>query len=147
MTLRLLNPWRPMQQLRREMDRLLSRFPWEGLPDGFALPTVQPAVNLWETPEAVHLELELPGVKTSELDISVIGQSVVLKGRWPELAAEKATYHRRERASGEFTKVMSLPTDVDPDRVEARLEGGVLAITLPKAEAVKPKKIAVSKAD
>ena len=127
--------------------RLLSRFPWDGWPDGFAMPTVQPAVNLWETSDAVYLELELPGVKSGDLDISVVGQSVLIKGRWPELAAEKATYHRRERASGEFTKVMSLPTDVDPDKVDARLEGGVLSITLPKTEAVRPKKIAVTKAD
>lgn len=145
MVVRLLQPWRPMQQFRREMDRLLSHFPWDVMRGGAGFVAVQPAVNLWETADSVYVEFELPGVKTEDLDISAIGQGLVVKGRWPDYRAENAAEHRRERPMGEFTKVVSLPTEVDPAKVEARIENGVLRIVLAKVEAAKPRKISVMK--
>ena len=145
MALRLLQPWRPMQQLRCEMDRLLSHFPWDVMPGGAGFVPALPAVNLWETADALHIEFELPGVKTEELEISAIGRGLVVKGRWPEHPVENTTQHRRERPTGEFTKVVSLPTEVDPAKVEARMENGVLSIVLAKVEAAKPRKISVTK--
>lgn len=145
MVLRVMQPWPPIRQLRREMDRLLSAFS----PDGSAWnwppanPT-QPAVNVWETPEAFHVELEVPGLKNDQLDLSVVGNELTLKIERPEVQQEGATYHRRERAVGTFTRVLRLPTSVDAQKVQATIQAGVLAIALPKAETARPRKIQVS---
>jgi len=144
MVFRSMNPQYPMQQLRREMDRLWSNVvgdavepPWTGLVRG------QPAVNLWETGEALFAELEVPGLKNDQLDLSVVGDQLTIKVERPDAEQEGVTYHRRERPVGAFTRVLRLPTPVSPDAVEAELKNGVLTIKLPKAEAVRPRKIEV----
>ena len=144
MVLRAMNPQYPMQQLRREMDRLWSSVvgdgvdpPWTGLVRG------QPAVNVWETSEAVFAELEVPGLKSDQLDLSVVGDQLSIKVERPEAEQEGVTYHRRERPVGSFTRVLRLPSPVASDAVQAELKNGVLTIKLPKAEAVRPRKIEV----
>jgi HSP20 family protein len=144
MVLRAMNPQYPIQQLRREMDRLWSSFagdgvepPWTGLVRG------QPAVNVWETSEAVFAELEVPGLKNDQLDVSVVGDQLGIKVERPDAAAEGVTYHRRERPVGSFTRVLRLPAPVASDAVQAELKNGVLTIKLPKAEAARPRKIQV----
>jgi HSP20 family protein len=134
----------PIRQLRHEMDRLLTGFvrspeaPWAGLRRG------QPAVNVWEDADTLKIELEVPGVRSDQVDISVVGGELALKIQRPEVKQEGVTYHRRERPVGSFTRVLRLPTEVEPDRVEAELRDGVLTISLPKAERAKPRKIEVS---
>jgi HSP20 family protein len=112
--------------------------PWSGTARN------QPAVNLWETPDALHVELEVPGVKTEQLDLSVVGNQLTIKIDRPEPQEEGVTYHRRERPVGSFVRVLELPADVDSTRVEADLQHGVLTIKLPKAEASMPRKIQVN---
>jgi HSP20 family protein len=130
-------------QLRQEMDRLLSSFvgnfadggrPW--------IDRGQPMINLWETEEALMAEAELPGVQQDQIDISVVGNDLTLKVERPELEKEGVTFHRRERPSGSFVRVVQLPAD----RVEAELRNGVLTLTLPKAESARPRKISVKTA-
>lgn len=134
----------PVHQLRDEMDRLLTGFfrqadlPWVTGRRG------QPAVNVWETADAVMVEMEVPGLRKDQLDVSVAGGELSLKIDRPQLNEEGVTYHRRERPVGTFTRVLRLPVEVDADRVEAELRGGVLTITLPKAESAKPRKITVT---
>ncbi len=147
MMLRSWRPLNPLTQLRREMDRLLSgrypdglEWPWTGLLRS------QPAVNVWETPESIHVELEVPGLKSDQLDISVVGDQLSIKVERPEPTEENATYHRRERAVGSFLRVVQLPAEVDADRVGAELHQGVLTIQLPKAATAKPRKIQVTSA-
>lgn len=134
----------PFTQLRREMERLFSDV-FEGR--GFGGPPWwephRPAVNVWEDQEAVCVELEVPGVKSENLDLSVVGNELTIKVHYPEEKIEGATYHRRERPVGDFARVLRLPTEVDPNKVEASLENGVLTIRLAKAEAARPRKIAV----
>lgn len=135
----------PIHQLRREMDRLLSGVVG-GLPEIGALASVvcgQPAVNLWETRDTVELEMELPGVKSDQVDISVQQDQLTIKVERPQTPAQDVTYHRRERPVGSFTRVLTLPAQVDAEKVEANLRDGVLRISLPKAEAVRPRKIPV----
>ena len=136
---------RPFHQLRHEMDRLLTGF-LGPTADGF-LPGVfrsQPAINVWEQNDALKVEMELPGVKSEQVDISVAGGELSIKINAADAAHEGVTYHRRERPVGSFSRIVRLPVEVDADRVEADLRDGVLTITLPKAASAKPRKINVT---
>jgi HSP20 family protein len=148
MVLRRVNSMLPVAQLRDEMDRLVSDFfgPENGGPSPrWSRPTVSfPPLNVWEDGDALYAEAEMPGVKSDELDISVIAGDLTIRGRRGEPQATGVAYHRQERGSGEFNRVLRLPVDVDANRVEATLTDGVLLIKLPKAESAKPKKIKVS---
>ena len=105
--------------------------------------TAFPAVNVWEDNDAFHLEAELPGLKQEDVNIAVTQRNVLtLSGeRKPEEG--EGRWHRRERGFGRFQRVLRLPAPVDADKVEARLDNGVLRLTLPKHEDAKPRRIAV----
>ncbi len=140
------NGLNPIWQLRGEMDRLFGDFlgranllPAEGVPQRGEFPPL----NVWQRDDAVLVEAELPGVKSEDLEISVTGNELLLKGRRPDLEAENVAFHRRERRVGEFQRVLRLPVEIDSQKVEASLTDGVLLLTLPKAEAAKSKKITV----
>jgi HSP20 family protein len=135
----------PIQQLRSEMDNLLGGFfgpTFDGLSRGFI--RCQPAVNVWDKGEELMVEMEVPGVKNEQIDVSVTGDELTIKAQRPDVSEEGVTYHRRERPTGDFTRVLSLPCAVDANRVEAELAEGVLTLRLPKAEAAKPRKITVA---
>lgn len=137
----------PLGQLRDEVDRLFSDF-MGGLSQ-FPAPAFVgrrgfPALNVWETSDTVHVEAELPGLRAEDLDINVVGRDLTLKGARQSAAGEGMTYHRRERAVGDFMRHLKLPAEVNADAVEASLREGVLLINLPKAEAARPRKISVA---
>lgn len=134
-----------LNELRREMDRLLNSFlsempegPWPLQGKGRLL------VNVWETPEAFYAEAEVPGVSQDQIELSVTGNELTIKVHRPEVSEQNVTFHRRERPVGEATRVIRLPGDVDHERVQADLQNGVLTVMLPKAEAARPKKIPVN---
>jgi HSP20 family protein len=103
-----------------------------------------PAVNLWEDNDNVYLEAELPGVEFKDLEIYVSGgNELTLKGERKPAVPERGVWHRQERTFGAFSRSLTLPFPVDPDKVEARLENGVLFVKLAKHEAAKPRKIKV----
>jgi HSP20 family protein len=142
-----LHRWQPLStfgqlnQLQQEMNRLFDRWGTDGnQPSGAAFP----AVNVWEDGDAVLLEMELPGLKLDNLEIYVTGgNQISIEGeRKPDLP-EKAVIHRQERGYGNFTRLLTLPAPVDPEKVEARLENGILTVKLNKHEAAKPRKITV----
>lgn len=134
-------------QLRQEFDRVFTDLARAvPMPSSFSAARPFPAVNVWETPHDLYAEAELPGVRESDLEILVVGNELTLKGKRPEPSATDAAYHRRERPTGGFTRVVKLPTEVNPDAVEASLRSGVLEIKLPKAEQAKPRKIQVTTA-
>lgn len=135
----------PFYQLRDEMDRLLSGF-FGPATDGLvpSLFRSQPAVNVWEREDALMVEMEVPGVKSEQVDVSVAGGELSIKITRPDAAQPGITFHRRERPVGSFGRVLRLPLEVDANRVEADLRDGVLTITLPKAESSKPRKINVT---
>ncbi|MFL5735375.1 MAG: Hsp20/alpha crystallin family protein [Chloroflexia bacterium] len=129
--------WRDMARLQDEMNKLFSTVA-QPTPVGY------PAVNFWTGEDSLILTSELPGVTLDGLDISVVGDTLTLRGtRAPEQLPEGATYHRRERQGGRFTRVHQLPFRVEPDEVSATLKNGLLNITLPRAHADRPRKIQV----
>jgi HSP20 family protein len=132
----------PLRQLRNEMHRLFDRFSGDGARllglGGY------PALNLWEDGEAVHVEAELPGVEFNDLEVLVNGgNELTVKGQRKSTLPEKSVWHRQERAVGTFSRTVMLPYAVDADKVEARLENGVLHVTLARHESARPRKIAV----
>jgi HSP20 family protein len=130
-----------MARLQRDMNRLFAQMP-TGVA-GDVAPTF-PAMNVWTDEDGAVVTAELPGVAPDDIDVSVVGDTVTLKGnRHPDELEEGDTYHRRERRYGAFTRAFQLPFHVEPDQVDANFRDGVLQISLPRAEEDKPKKIAV----
>jgi HSP20 family protein len=131
-----------MHQLQSEMNRLFDR--WGDGGRGHAFATSYPAVNIWDDAESVFVEAELPGLDSKDLEIHVTGgNQLTLKGERKEAIPEKGVVHRQERGFGTFVRVLTLPFQVNADKVDARFENGVLLIKLPKHEAAKPRKINV----
>jgi HSP20 family protein len=135
---------REMEQLRRDMNRLLADFPtslqWRMAPS-------YPAVNIWASGDCAVLTAELAGVALEDIEIAVENDALTLSGsRKPDDVEEGAAYHRQERRYGNFARSVRLPFRVESSKVEATLRNGVLTITLPCAEAEKPKKITVKAA-
>ena len=107
-----------------------------------------PAVDVRETKDALEVHAELPGIEPAEVEISVENSILTLKGtRNFEKATEGQTYHRVERAYGAFERSFTLPTNVDPERIQAVYRQGVLHLTLPKREEAKPKSISIKVED
>jgi HSP20 family protein len=134
----------PGYQFLDEMERLRGNLfsEWPGLFDvgGRRFP----AVNVWESGETLHVEAELPGLAADQLEISVVGRELTLKGARPEQPHGEAPYHRRERGVGSFHRTVRLPYEVDSAQVTASYRDGVLLIALPKAEAARPRKVNVT---
>jgi HSP20 family protein len=131
-----------LERMRRDMDRLS-----EGLARGISkepMAGVFPLMNVSEDKDNYYVRAELPGLKANDLDISVTGDTLSISGeRKIPAEDEKAQYHRREREAGKFSRIVSLPAQIDTGKVEARCSDGVLTVVLPRAEAAKPKQIAV----
>jgi HSP20 family protein len=131
-----------MDRLRREMDKLFDT----ALPRGQRPRTAPfPAINVYTNKdEGILVTAELPGVSPDELAISVTGDTLTLSGsRQPEALPETAQYHRRERGFGTFNRTFQLPYSINKEKVGATMQHGVLHITLPRAEAEKPRQITV----
>jgi HSP20 family protein len=104
---------------------------------------VFPVVNVWEDDRTIYTECELHGMRMEDLEVSVLGDELTIKGERRVDERENATFHCRERRFGAFSRVIRLPVDVNPDEVQAALRDGILTITLPKAETAVPRKINV----
>jgi len=138
------NPLAELARAKREMDRVFSSFSNRWPSGGFGLGSgVFPALNLSEDGDTLFLEAEVPGVHADDLEISVEGSTLVLRGERKADSPDNVSYHRRERVNGRFSKSITLPYDVDADKVEAQYKDGVLHLTLPKAEHAKPRSITV----
>jgi HSP20 family protein len=138
------NPWNELNVLSRAMDN------WLG--DAWKTATVQytgPAVDIAETDEAYTLKAALPGWKPSDVDVTFEDGAVTIKGEVkPENEGEstgddKIKWHRREIRKAAFQRTVNFPVDVEADKANAEFENGVLMLTLPKAEVVKPKQIKI----
>jgi HSP20 family protein len=133
--------WDQVQQLQTEMNRLFDRWSDSGR-QGFT--TSFPALNVWENADTVFIEAELPGLDPKDIEIHVTGgNQLTLKGERKPNVPENAVVHRQERGFGSFVRTLTLPFDVNADKVDARFENGVLLVKLAKHEAAKPRKIQV----
>ena len=131
------DPLQEMRRLQDEVNRLFSPTARLTPAPGF------PAMNAYAKEDGVVITAELPGVESGDLDISVFRDTLTLRGRREAEAADPNSYHRRERGQGQFARTVTLPFRVDPDRVEAELQHGVLRLRLHRPEEDKPRKIAV----
>lgn len=133
---------REMEQLQRRMNRLfqesfgMERLPWRA--------GVYPLVNLSEDHDYLYVRAELPGVRAEDLEITLQDNNLILRGERKIPAEDKqVNYHRRERESGFFRRIVALPSAVHGDKVEATCKDGILTVKLAKPEEVKPRKIEV----
>lgn len=132
--------WQEMDQLQREMNRLFDANNKERV---FTAPSY-PAINIWTNEDGQLISAEMPGVNPDNIDIDVTGDAISISGeRKSDDVVRDATYHRRERSYGSFSRTIQLPYMVDTKKVEASFKNGVLIISLPRAEADKPKKITI----
>jgi len=139
--------FQPLRQLREEVDRLVNDVWGSGGPmsPGFiSRHRSFPTLNVWETDGEIWAEAELPGVSEEDLDISVVGRELTIKGERKATKPDESVFHRQERGLGAFTRSIELPLEVDIDQIEATLRDGVLSLRLPKAESVKPRKININ---
>ncbi|WP_035068690.1 Hsp20/alpha crystallin family protein [Nitratidesulfovibrio termitidis] len=102
--------------------------------------TAYPLLNVHENDDGYTVDVSVPGVAPGDVELTLTDRNLIIKG---ERKATEGRYFRQERLSGSFQRILSLNVPVDRDRVSARSENGILRVTLPKAEAVKPRKIAV----
>jgi HSP20 family protein len=136
------DPFQELDRLQRQMDSLFQNVASrERYPHRVG---VYPLVNISEDQDHIYVRGELPGVNPEDLDITIKEQHLVIRGeRKIPMEEKNANYHRRERESGFFRRVLRLPAQVDPNKVEASCKDGVLTITLAKPEEVKPRQITV----
>ena len=135
--------FRDLDETRREMARLA-----DSLSESFGLSGggLFPAMNVFETAEAVVIRAEVPGIRPDDLDVSVENQTLTIAGerKMPEeTGSTEASYHRREREWGSFRRSFTIPRRVDADGVRAACADGILTIELPKAAEARPRQIAV----
>ncbi|MHC5211322.1 MAG: Hsp20/alpha crystallin family protein [Planctomycetota bacterium] len=135
----------PAGRLPRDLGTLFddwSAFPWSDANAGRNA-SAFPALNAWADDENLYVEAEIPGLGLEDIQITVLGEDLTLSGERQDVLEEGTSHHRRERGVGEFTRTLRLPSAVDAQRVEAQLKDGILGITLPKAEALRPRRITV----
>jgi HSP20 family protein len=125
-------------ELRREVERLMF-----DVESGAAEASSGPALSLEDRGTALFLRAELPGLSEKDLELTVTGTSLTLKGERKLEAPAGHTTHRSERSSYRFARTFELGTKVDPEKVQAALTNGVLTVTLPKAADAQPKQIQV----
>jgi HSP20 family protein len=140
--------WKPFEDvgtLRREMDRLWERF--FGEPVGVERPDGRwtPHTDVTETTNRVTIKVELPGLEPKDVEVSLSGDMLTIKGEKKEEKEEKDEHrHVVERTYGTFSRMVRLPAPVAADKITATVKSGVLTVTLPKTEAAKPKAITVT---
>jgi len=138
-------PFREVTRLRREMDRLWDDYFGAGRRGLRPLEAEwAPAVDVSETAEEVVVKAEVPGMEAKDIDISLSGDILTVKGeKKSEREETKENYHLVERSYGSFSRSLKLPAAVVVDKIEASYQKGVLTISCPKKEEVKPKTIEV----
>lgn len=145
------DPFREVDALRREVERAFEDFSswrwpfsWVSFLPGTAARRY-PLLNLSEDEDHLYIEALAPGVDPESLDVAIVGDQLRIAGEKspikPEIKAEE--FHRNERSAGKFVRTTTLPVAVDAGKVSAEYKNGLLLLTLPKAEEVKPKQIEV----
>lgn len=142
----MLTRWEPFREMRRIHD-MLDRVMDEGMTgrgDGNWFEGLAP-IDVYQTDDDVVIEASMPGVKPEDIEVSVTGDTLTLRG---EVREEKDVeterdYHVRERRYRRFARSLTLPSTVDANKAEATMDNGILTLSIPKAEAAKPKQITV----
>jgi HSP20 family protein len=145
------NPFEEMQTLRREIDRAFADFGRENPSYKVAFlpgrgPRQYPLINLLEDKDKLYVEALTPGVDPQSLNVSLMQNRLTISGEKSPIAGEvkPEAFHRNERASGKFLRTLDLPMAVDDSAIQAEYKNGLLFVTVPKAERVKPKQIDIN---
>ena len=142
-------PFRDGVTLRDAMNRLIEdsfvRSGWSGQPDGQQADqaNLRLPVDAYSTPDEIIITASVPGVKPEDVEITLEGDTLSIRGRRPG-PLENVNYVLQERNYGDFQRTLTINVPVDADKAEARFENGLLILTIPKAEAVRPKTIQVT---
>jgi HSP20 family protein len=131
------DPFAELRRMQGEMNRLFS---------GYGLATARdfPPINIWLGDNSVVVTAELPGVTRNEVSLNLQDDVLTLDGkREPKQQQENVNWQRRERSYGSFSRAVQLPFRIDPDKVQARFNNGILEIELERLEADRPKKIEI----
>ena len=132
-----------LDSLRDEFNQLFDRF-WTGELEPMAIGRWMPAIDVSETDSEVVVQAEVPGLEAKEIEISIEGGMLTIKGEKKEEREQKGRdYHRVERRYGTFVRSVQLPAEVVADKAEARYDSGILTVKLPKTAQAKPKQVAV----
>jgi HSP20 family protein len=143
--------WGPppdLPSVREAMDRLVEES-FVRAPRRFMEPILghELPMDIYQTAQAVVVKAPIPGVKPEDLDITIVGDTLTVKGQTrPDVEVGKEQYIRREISYGEISRSVTLPGGLDSDQAEAQFEDGVLTLTIPKAEEVRPKVVQVKMA-
>jgi len=140
-------PWRPFEELtsfRKEMDRLWDRFFSERPSMNILERGWEPSLDISETKGELIIKTEIPGMDPKDIDISLVGDTLTIKGEKKQEKEEKEeNYYRIERNYGAFSRMVKLPLAVQNDNIKASYQNGVLKITLPKSEEAKKKQVKI----
>lgn len=137
-------PFEEISRMRRQMDRIMDAL-WERPASAWGA-GVFPAINLTEDENGFYVRAELPGVAANDLEVQATGRNLTIAGeRKLAVENESARYHRREREGGRFSRAFTLPKDIEAERIEARMQDGILTLKIPKAESAKPRRINIEK--
>lgn len=137
-TWRFRSPWDELHRMRQQLEQMFDDTPGQRASAG-----VFPLINLTEDRNNYYVRAELPGVKAEALDIQATANNIAISGERKIAAEGDARYHRREREAGSFSRMIGLPGDINSNKVDAKLENGVLTVVIAKAEAAKPKQITI----
>jgi HSP20 family protein len=139
-----LDPFRDLSDIQSELNRVFDNF--FGRPAGTsAMERVwAPAVDMYETKDELVVSAELPGLNEKDIHLSITGDMLTLRGerQWSHEDRQDSVY-RSERWFGKFERTLPLPIPVQSDKVRAKYRDGVLTVTIPKAEEIKPKEIKI----
>jgi HSP20 family protein len=141
MVIRMRDPFAALTAIQQAMEGTMGR-------DWFGTRTAGrgafPLVNVFSDGDDYVVVAELPGVKKDDLDIQVLGDTLRIQGKKSVAYDETASVHRRERASGQFDRTLTLPAALDAAKVSADYRDGVLTLRLPRAESAKPRSISIN---
>jgi len=137
------DPFAVMEHLQNQINRAFNSSLSEW-PSVAGWGTSFPAADVYQDKDNVIVTAEVPGLEQKDVELSITGNTITLKGeKKQESEVKENSYHRVERSYGSFQRVIELPCEVNADKAKANLTNGVLTVTLPKSEAHKPKQVTI----
>ncbi len=143
------SPFKELEDMRRDMERLFGEF-FEPTPmrrrlwPKLEIGVIVPNVDMYDRKNEIVVKAELPGVEKENVDITITENNLTIKGeRKKDEEMKEEEYYSREMSYGSFTRTISLPVEVDSSKAKATFKNGILEIALPKKEEAKPKEIKV----
>ncbi len=142
---RAMTTWTPFREMERMMDDM-----WQGWPGLFRRTPMEgmtwmPSIDVYDQDDSIVVKAEIPGMKKEDINVSVMGDTLTISGeRKTENNVKEENYFRSEMSYGKFSRMITLPSEVDAGKVKATYENGILEINAPKVESAKAKKVEIS---